>query len=104
MNEQEMVVTVSYDWDRITPNDVTTMLRAMPGVTGVTASSVDRTPPQGSGVRWQVQDNVTHEAKSVPYNDQELAINICRGLNTPEAGGRFGVYVNEGHGWRRAVV
>ena len=101
MNEQEMVVTVSYDWDRVTPNDVTTLLRAMPGVIGVTAGSVDRTPSQGSGIRWQVQDNVTGEAKSMSYDDRELSINICAGLNTPDAGGRYGVYVNEGDGWRR---
>ena len=101
MNEQEMVVAVSYDWDRVTPNDVTTLLRAMPGVIGVTADPVDRTSPQGSGIRWQVQDNVTREAKSVPYDDQELVVTICRGLNTPDSGGRYGVYVNEGDGWRR---
>lgn len=100
MNEQEVTVRVLYDWDRITPNDISNVIEALPGVQGVSLTT-SVTDVVSAWPRWRVQDNVSGWIESQPYDQQATAINICRGLNTPDAGGRYGVYVNEGDGWRR---
>lgn len=97
--ESEVTVKILYDWDRITQDDLIRVLVALPGVSEVQTSSLSERV--ASSVRWRVQDNVTGASASMPYDQRDTANYICRGLNTPEAGGRYGVYINDGQGWRR---
>lgn len=56
------------------------------------------------GVRWRVEDNITGSVASRPYDAKDIAEHICAGLNTPEEGGRYGVYTNSSGEWRRDLT
>jgi hypothetical protein len=55
-------------------------------------------------VRWRVEDNITGAVASRPYDGKDIAEHICAGLNTPEEGGRYGVYTNSSGEWRRDLT
>ena len=54
--------------------------------------------------RWRVEDNVTGAVLSRAYDTKAVAENICGGMNTPDAGGRYGVYTNASGEWRRDLT
>lgn len=52
--------------------------------------------------KWRVQDNMTGSPVTQEFGDPDTASYYCRALNTPSAGGRFGVYTNAPSGqWER---
>jgi hypothetical protein len=99
VTDLDFTALITYNPDRITADDISAVIYALPGVVDVQVGSLSE--PVTETVRWRVQDNVTGHPESVGYDRRETAEAICRGLNTPDAGGRHGVYINEGEGWRR---
>lgn len=97
--ESRFTITVVYDWDKVTQDELVGVVRVLPGVHRVALGSV--TEPESIPIRWRVQDNVTGEPKSIAYDQKETAEYTCRSLNTPEMGGLYGVYTNESGTWRR---
>jgi hypothetical protein len=51
---------------------------------------------------YRVEDNISGIVASREWDSQETATAACAALNLNHPGGKYGVYVNDGTGWKRA--
>ena len=53
-------------------------------------------------MRFRVEDNISGAVASREYGTEDLANSACYALNLEYGpGGKYGVYYNDGDGWKR---